>query len=93
MPILFGVGSQREVGGDQEPQRDRIFLKVMNIAGERWSKPVTDNRQYNRPAVPFHTILKYPPEKKQEVSDRYQPFSDLFEWSENIPPNFKWWKA
>ena len=90
---IIWVRDAQEVLCDEEPDRLRIFLKTMNDAGEWWSKPVTDNRQYNRPAVPFHTVLKYPPEKRQQVSDRYQPFSDLFEWSENIPPNFNWWEA
>ena len=86
--IIF-VRNAQEVLCDEEPDRLRTFLEVMNHAGEDWSKPVTDNRQYNRPAVPFHTVITYPINKKQEVSDRYQQFSHLFEWSENIPPNFK----
>ena len=90
---IIWVRDAQEVLCDEKPKSLRNFLEVMNDAGERWSKPVTDNRQYNRPAVPFHTILNYPPEYKQQMSDRYQQFSDLFEWSENIPPNFKWWEA
>ena len=90
---IIWVREAHEVLYEEEPDRLRIFLETMNDAGKAWSKPVTDNRQYNRPAVPFHTVLNYPPEKKQQMLDRYQPFSDLFEWSENIPPNFKWWEA
>ncbi|MDJ0951260.1 MAG: hypothetical protein QNJ94_20300 [Alphaproteobacteria bacterium] len=67
---------------DEDPALLRHFLELMNDAGDMWSKPVTDNRRYNRPAVPFHTICQYPKHKEQQVYERYQPFSDLFAWSD-----------
>jgi hypothetical protein len=37
------------------------FLKTFHNAGECWSKPILDNRIFNRRAIPFHVLLNMSP--------------------------------
>jgi RNAse (barnase) inhibitor barstar len=33
------------------------FLRIMNLAAEEWSIPITSGEWWDRPAIPFHVIL------------------------------------
>ena len=35
------------------------FVDVMTGAGEEWARPVQDGNEWDRPAVPFHTVLHF----------------------------------
>lgn len=79
--ILF-IRDAQDVLCDEQSDALRTFLETLNHAGKIWSQPIDDNQQFNRPAVPFHTLLKYPREKALEVRKRYKAFSDLVAWSD-----------
>lgn len=38
-----------------------LLLRVLSRAGKAWAKPIDGNPPYDRPALPFHTVIKIPP--------------------------------
>jgi len=55
-----------------EPMEDlATFLRILNRAGNWWATPIEDNGRFNRPALPFHTILQCQPEEVDAVRERY----------------------
>jgi hypothetical protein len=53
-----------------EPDELGILVDVLARVGEWWQKPITDNDGFNRPAIPFHAVLKVVPEKLELVHAR-----------------------
>jgi len=42
---------------DEDEDQLAALLVTMQRAGEWWSRPITDNDRFNRPAVPFHCLF------------------------------------
>ncbi len=43
---------------EEEPAQLVWLRKTLEEVGDWWSKPVLDNGRFNRPAIPFHTVLQ-----------------------------------
>ena len=59
---------------DERPQEASWLIKVLNEVGEWWSRPITDNDRFNRPATPFHTVLQL---SQNEIHDARRRFGRL----------------
>lgn len=62
--------SCQEVLSQSEEQDLKWLIVTLQEVGEWWSRPITDNQRFNRPAIPFHAILTCPPESIRSVSQR-----------------------
>jgi len=46
----------------QEENSDlAVLLRLLNSVGQQWATPIVDNPPNDRPAVPFHVVIKVPP--------------------------------
>ncbi len=66
---------------EEDPEQLFWFLKVMDETHAWWSKPILDNGRYNRPAVPFHVILRATESECAATQQRF-PAVPLLEKSE-----------
>lgn len=53
-----------------EPGELDTFITLLKRVGEWWAKPIVDNPPYNRPARPFHTVLRLPPSTPRVTLER-----------------------
>ena len=51
------VTNASEVLADDERQA-KWLSKILDEVGDWWSKPISDNGPFNRPAIPFHTVFQ-----------------------------------
>jgi hypothetical protein len=50
------IRNARQLLGGKRPQRDTLLNSLAAIGGD-WAKPVSQGEWWDRPAVPFHTLL------------------------------------
>ena len=52
------VTRPQEVLSDEPEEELGWFIQTLQEVGEWWSRPITDNPPFDRPAIPFHTVLQ-----------------------------------
>lgn len=66
-----------QVLADEPDQRFGLFCSVLERAGEEWATPVARGEWWDRPAVPFHTVLHAAPGRgdalRARLDDRDAP--------------------
>ena len=55
----------------------RTLLRILNKTGEWWSRPIIDNGAFNRPAIPFHSILQVHPGEEKTIRHRFGEIPSL----------------
>lgn len=65
------VTEPQKVLEDEEPEQLHWLRVTFEEVGEWWSKPIEDNQNYNRPAIPFHFVLQCERRHLDEARGRF----------------------
>ena len=65
---ILDIEGAEEVLQDESTEQFIALLKTLHDAGEWWARPITDNGQFNRHAVPFHSLLNVSAGNKKAVA-------------------------
>ncbi len=71
---ILVISKPQELLSQESDEELAVFRRVIARVGEWWSRPITDNDRFNRPAIPFHLVLRCDDHQFEEVARR---FSDI----------------
>ena len=67
---LLIINDAHQILSQESDDEMKWLLVTLDEVGEWWSKPITDNGRFNRPAIAFHTLLKCPSDEMEGLKER-----------------------
>ena len=68
--ILVVTGAKYLLIDEDRRELDQL-IQTLEIVGEEWRKPITDNERFNRGSIPFHVILQCAQDEIEGLQRRF----------------------